>query len=68
MTRCPTHNTPLVRTHGGSLICFKCYFAQKREQRNGWQRTDAGTRHEGNGGNHTRGDARHYKKREKVAE
>lgn len=33
MNKCPTHNRPLVRTHGGSLICFACFFAKMRKQR-----------------------------------
>jgi hypothetical protein len=32
-TRCPRHSRPLVRTHGGSLICFPCFFERMRKQR-----------------------------------
>jgi hypothetical protein len=34
MTHCPTHNRPLATTNRGTLICFPCYFARMRKQRN----------------------------------
>ncbi len=30
---CPTHNRPLVTTHGGSVICIACYLAKCQENR-----------------------------------
>ena len=45
MNRCPIHNKPLVRTHGGKLICFPCYFEERRENRKSLVRmTDPQTR------------------------
>lgn len=28
--RCPIHNKPLVRTHGGSLVCIPCRTPERK--------------------------------------
>ena len=41
--RCPTptHNRPLIPTHGGSLTCLDCRLKARLERSSGWMRTPA---------------------------